>query len=240
MDVLDPDRDLRLLSSACYRGDGAEVVRVLAGRDPGLLLQQAGEGIVVALIAGTTGAETIAQDLIGRLTARGWDGDAELAEQLTAMTGGPPTGRRAAPAELDELADLLEGGLEHGFGGLLDLTTGACWPEAVIDDWDGDEEDAPRPDLDPDRWLGVPNYGSQDGWRDMADFIGTLDDQAVADRLTDAIDGRGAFSRFRRELDRRPELISRWQAFSAECRVGRARSWLASSGYDALPATRGR
>jgi len=27
---------------------------------------------------------------------------------------------------------------------------------------------------------------------------------------------------------------------SAECRVGRARSWLASSGYDALPATRGR
>ena len=108
-----------MLSSACYRGDGAEVVRVLAGRDPGLLLQQAGEGIVVALIAGTTGAETIAQDLIGRLAARGWDGDAELAEQLTAMTGGPPTGRRAAPAELDELADLLEGGLEHGFGGLL-------------------------------------------------------------------------------------------------------------------------
>ena len=213
---------------------------MLAGRDPGLLLQQAGEGLVVALIAGTSGAATIAQDLIGRLAARGWDGDAELAEQLTALTGGPPTGRRAAPAELDELADLLEGGLEHGFGGLLDLTTGACWPEAVIDDWDGDEEDAPRPDLDPDRWLAVPNYGSQDGWRDMADFIGTLDDQAAADRLADAIDGRGAFSRFRRELDRHPELISRWHAFSAECRVGRARSWLAAVGYDALPPTHGR
>jgi hypothetical protein len=239
VDVLEVDRDLRLLSSACYRGDGAEVVRVLAGRDPGLLLQQAGEGIMVALMAGTAGAATIAQDLIVRLAKRGWEGDAELAEQLSALTGGLPTGRRAAPAALDDLADLLEGGLEHGFGGLLDLTTGVCWPAAVVDDWGGDEEDRPRPDLDPDRWLEVPNLGSHDGWRDMADFIGTLDDQVGADRLTDAIDGRGAFSRFRRELDRHPELIRRWQAFSAECRVGRARSWLASQSYDALPATHG-
>jgi hypothetical protein len=212
---------------------------MLAGRDPGLLLQQAGEGVVVALMAGTAGAAAIAQDLIVRLAKRGWDGDAALAEQLTALTGGSPTGRRAVPAELDELADLLEGGLKHGFGGLLNLTTGACWPEAVVDDWGGDEEDRPRPDLAPARWLEVPSLGSQDGWRDMADFIGTLDNPVVADRMTDAIDGRGAFSRFRRELDRHPELIRSWQAFSAECRVGRARSWLASAGYDALPPAHG-
>jgi hypothetical protein len=235
VDVLDVDRDLRLLSAACYRGDGTEVVRVLAGRDPGLLLQRAGDGIVVALMAGTAGAAPVAQDLIGRLADRGWEGDVELTEQLTALSGGPPTGRQAAPADLDELTDLLEGDLEHGFGGLLDLTTGACWPGAVVDDWGGDEEDAPRPDLDPDRWLAVPNLGSRDGWRDMADFIGTLDDPTVADRLSDAIDGRGAFSRFRRELDRHPDLIARWRAFSAECRIGRARSWLAAEGYDALP-----
>ena len=67
VDVLDVDRDLRLLSAACYRGDGAEVVRLLAGRDPGLLLQQAGDGIAVALMAGTDGAAPVAQDLIGRL-----------------------------------------------------------------------------------------------------------------------------------------------------------------------------
>ena len=40
MDFIDVERDLRLLSAACYRGDGAEVVRLLTGRDPGLLLQQ--------------------------------------------------------------------------------------------------------------------------------------------------------------------------------------------------------
>jgi hypothetical protein len=235
VDVLDVDRDLRLLSSACFRGDGSEVVRVLTGRDPGLLLQQAGEGVVVALLAGTAGAAPVSQDVIGRLVGRGWEGDAELAEQLRALTGGPATGRRAVPAALDDLADLLEGGLEDGLGGLLDLTTGACWPEAIVEDWGGDEEDAPRPEEDPDRWLEVPNLGSQDGWRDMADFIATLDDSDVAGRLTDAIDGRGAFSRFRRQLDRHPELIGRWQAFSAECRIGRARSWLAAAGYDALP-----
>ncbi len=71
MDFLDVDRDGRLLSAACYRGDGAEIVRVLTGRDPGLLLQQAGEGIVVALLGGTAGAAAVAQDLIGRLADRG-------------------------------------------------------------------------------------------------------------------------------------------------------------------------
>jgi hypothetical protein len=81
----------------------------------------------------------------------------------------------------------------------------------------------------------VPNIGSREGWRDMANFIATVDDRVVADRLVAAIEGRGAFSRFRRELDRRPELIGPWKAFSAECRVGRARSWLACAGYDALP-----
>jgi hypothetical protein len=236
MDVLDADRDLRSLSSACFRGDGAEVVRVLTGRDPGLLLQTAGEGVLMALGAGTAGAAALAHDLIGRLTDRGWEGDVELAELLTAQTGGPPTGRRAVPAELEELADLLEGSLDHGFGGLLDLTTGGTWPESVLDDWGGDEEDRPQPDLEPDRWLEVPNVGSREAWRDMADFIATLDDRSVAERLADAIDGRGAFSRFRRELDRHPELISRWRAFSDECKVGRARSWLAAEGYDALPA----
>jgi hypothetical protein len=52
VDVLDVHRDLRLLNSACYRGDGAEVVRVLIDRDPGALLQGAGMGLVVALMAG--------------------------------------------------------------------------------------------------------------------------------------------------------------------------------------------
>ena len=60
-------------------------------------------------MVGTDGAAPVAQDLIGRLADRGWEGDAELAEQLTALTGGPPTGRRTAPADLDELTDLLEG-----------------------------------------------------------------------------------------------------------------------------------
>jgi hypothetical protein len=45
-----------------------------------------------------------------------------LAEQLMALTGGPHTGRWAVPAELDDLADLLEAGLDQGSGGLLDLT----------------------------------------------------------------------------------------------------------------------
>ena len=75
--VLDPETDLPLLSAACYRRDGPEIIRILAGRDPGLRLQHAGDALVVALSAKVSGASTFARDLIPRLSARDWDGDAE-------------------------------------------------------------------------------------------------------------------------------------------------------------------
>ena len=237
VEVLDIERNLAALSAAGYRGDGPEIVRLLQGRDPGLLLQQAGEALIVALAMGLDTAAGLAGELVGRLTDRGWEGDDELAAQLSELSGGARSGRRAVPADLDELADLLEGPLEMGFGGLLDLETGSCWPESVVDDWGGDEEGAPDPEGEPDRWVFVPNVGSGESWRDMERFAETVGGP-VGDRLAEAIDGRGAFSRFRRELDRHPDLIPRWLAYRSERRAGRARSWLAAEGYDPLPPKR--
>ena len=65
----------------------------------------------------------------------------------------------------------------------------------------------------------------------MGDFIATLDDPAVADRLSIAIDGKGAFRRFRDLLDRWPDVATRWYAFSDDRHIGRARAWLADAGY---------
>jgi hypothetical protein len=74
----------------------------------------------------------------------------------------------------------------------------------VQDSLDGEDLD-----LEDDQpWLGVPNLGSPEG-------------------LLDAIDGRGAFSRFRRVLDEHPETLPGWYAVRAERRAGRARAWLA-------------
>jgi hypothetical protein len=48
----------------------------------------------------------------------------------------------------------------------------------------------------------------------MERFIASLDDEDIADRLAIAIDGRGAFRRFKDTLSRWPELMTRWHAFS--------------------------
>jgi hypothetical protein len=94
-----------------------------------------------------------------------------------------------------------------------------------------DETGEPLDLDDPTSWLDVDTGGSRPAYRDMEAFIGTVTDTNTAERLWIAIDGTGAFGRFRRVLDRDEELLTRWHGFSEERRLGRARAWLARAGY---------
>lgn len=96
------------------------------------------------------------------------------------------------------------------------------------------QEDPDESD-DPERWIWVECEGSRDGYRDMEMFIGTVGDPARADRLEIAIQGRGAFRRFKDVLARWPDELERWFAFSEDRQCGRARAWLAGAGYRPLP-----
>jgi hypothetical protein len=69
-------------------------------------------------------------------------------------------------------------------------------------------------------------------------FIASVDDPGHADRLTIAIEGRGAFRRFKDVLACWPGELERWYAFAEERQHGRARSWLTEAGYRVLPAAR--
>jgi hypothetical protein len=64
----------------------------------------------------------------------------------------------------------------------------------------------------------------------MAEFIETVSDQRLADRLERAIHGRRAFRRFRDELDAHPDELTRFHRFADERQRGRARRWLAERG----------
>ncbi|MFG2635197.1 hypothetical protein ACGFX8_14990 [Streptomyces sp. NPDC048362] len=86
--------------------------------------------------------------------------------------------------DLDELSGLMEGDPLWG-GGRIDLATGACWPEPVDFDEDGDGDDGD------DRWLPVRREGARDGYRDMERFITTVDGASLATQLEIAIAGRG-------------------------------------------------
>jgi len=118
----------------------------------------------------------------------------------------------------------------------VDLATGEVRPQSALDYAEevGEEADGAEDD-DPDRWLWVHCEGSRSGYRDMVWFIEDLDDANLADRLARAISGRGAFRRFKDTLVDRPELMTRWFAFSGDRQRGRARGWLAAEGYTPTP-----
>jgi hypothetical protein len=141
---------------------------------------------------------------------------------------------RALPVDLEELAGILEGD-PLGVGGRIDITTGEVWSQAAIEYvLETGEEDEDTSD-DPERWLAVHGEGSREGYRDMELFIASVEDPGRAERLAVAIKGRGAFRRFQDELACWPGELERWHALSEERQRGRARSWLAASGYRVLP-----
>jgi hypothetical protein len=225
------DDRLAALRSALFVGDGRRAVDVLSIEVWPDLLQIAGDGLLVACKQQVEGAAELARRCAGELRDRDWAGDEELANQLDAALGDRPAPMlRPLAVDLEQLADILEGDPIHG-GGQIDLRTGEVWPQAAMDYASGigklGEEDLD----DPDRWLAVSCEGSRDAYRDMEYFIGTLADEDRADRLSIAIEGGGAFRRFKDVLEGWPGELARWYVFSGERQRGRARDWLADAGY---------
>lgn len=219
------------LRSFLYGGDAAGLVSVLAGEPwPDDSLQLVGDGLISAVRAQVEGAPGLAAACAAALHERDWEGDDELAQALGAALGTTPTPLlRPLPVDLEELSMVLEGDPVQG-GGRIDLTTGEVWPQSALEyAVEGGELD--EDDDDPTRWLWVTCEGSRAGFRDMVIFIDGLDDAGLADRLSRAISGRGAFRRFKAVLAEHPGLLHRWYAFSNDRQRGRARSWLGEEGY---------
>jgi hypothetical protein len=64
----------------------------------------------------------------------------------------------------------------------------------------------------------------------MRDFIATVTDERLADRLEVAIQGRGAFRRFGDAVHAAEHWWSVWSTFRSERWLARARWWLAEAG----------
>lgn len=222
----------RVLRSAVYRRDGEAIVAELAGVDLNRSLQVAGSALLIPLEQDTAGVRVLAEQCAAALRGRGWEGDEELASELdVAMGMAEPTPLTDLVVDLEALSELLESGDFEG--GAVNLHTGEVWRSLP---WEFSELDEGGPDLDdPDEWLLVSGNGSRKGYRDMEWFIAMLDDAGVADRLSIAINGKGAFGRFRGVLSRYEDLEDQWYRFSEERRWGRTRAWLAWQGYRPVP-----
>jgi hypothetical protein len=239
-------RDLR---RAVYTGDGRAAMAAVEHTPDLDTLQYAGDGFRLALAQGVTGASAWAREHIALLRDRDLGGDEDLALELETMLGlVPDPALRDLPVDLDDLSLALEGD-PLLTGGRIDLRTGdvhqigPLYESDYLDQIDEDDSGG-EDDDDGDRWLRFDSLGSRPGFRDMVEFLETVTDERLADRLDRAPGGRGAFRRFKDELADVPGELARFHRYTDDRRRGRARQWLAESGLrptvPAEPTTPGR
>jgi len=133
--------------------------------------------------------------------------------------------KKALNISLDELCEAMEDSSyenEH----FLDLETGEIlFISEYMDDEDS-EKLKERIEEDFERYERIPKAESHEGYQDMVDFIATVDDEHLAELLEVAINGKGAFRRFKDVLLNYPEERERWFKFKDERMEERALEWL--------------
>lgn len=133
--------------------------------------------------------------------------------------------KKALKIDLDELCSAMEdSSYEHNY--YLDLKTGEI---LLISDYTDDAEiqkSREKIDENPDRYEQIPKAEPHEGYEDMEDFIANAEDQQIAELLEVAMDGKGAFRRFKDVLARYPEERERWFHFKDNRVQARALGWL--------------
>ena len=85
-------------------------------------------------------------------------------------------------------------------------------------------------DLDDLDLVGIAPLPSYIWYQDMADFAEGISDDHARHRLGRAIQGKGAFRRFKDELhEEYPDLLPVWYAFRDTRAIRRAVEWLADN-----------
>jgi Uncharacterised protein family (UPF0158) len=128
--------------------------------------------------------------------------------------------------DLEEIGNALADQTDYEHRWLIDPRTG----EIVF--WTADAGiDGKAPvDLDELDLVCIDPLPSWVWYQDMADFAEAITDERAGRRLARAIQGKGAFRRFRDELhDEHPELLPAWYAFRDVRANRRAVEWLAGN-----------
>ena len=133
--------------------------------------------------------------------------------------------KKALKIDLDELCSAMaDSSYEHEY--YLDLETGEI---LFISDYMDDEETGKLKDQveeDSDRYERIPEAESHEGYEDMVEFIATVKDEHLVELLEVAINGKGAFRRFKDVLLNYPEERESWFQFKDNRMEEKALEWL--------------
>jgi hypothetical protein len=127
--------------------------------------------------------------------------------------------------DLEGIADALADQTDYEHRWLINPETG----EVVF--WTADTGiDGQTPvDLDELDLVWIDPLPSWIWYQDMADFAEAISDERAGRRLARAIQGKGAFRRFKDELHEEQDLLPAWYAFRDARAKRRAVQWLADN-----------
>lgn len=115
----------------------------------------------------------------------------------------------------------------------LDLETGeVIFISDFMDTEEKEELDEKIEEGFGERYISIPNADSHEGYKDMVDFIETVKDINLKEKLCIAISGSGAFRRFKDVLLSYPEERERWFKFKEAKLVERVREWADFEGIE--------
>jgi len=92
-----------------------------------------------------------------------------------------------------------------------------------------DMEDDDSEKFDDDAWIAAPNQRDLNEYSIMEDFIYTVSDSHKKELLSVAIEGRGAFRRFKDTLYR-VDLVNEWYSYKHDAFIELAREWCEGNG----------
>ena len=134
-------------------------------------------------------------------------------------------GKKLLRINLDELCEAMENSsYENEY--YLDLESGEILFLSEYMDDEETENLRERIDEESDRYEPIPKAESHEGYEDMRDFIASVEDERLAELLEVAINGKGAFRRFKDVLLSYPEERERWFQFKDDRMQERALEWL--------------
>jgi len=109
-------------------------------------------------------------------------------------------------------------------------------PDGPVDpaDWEGIIAAKVREIVNSADWIPVPDRSTHDDYRIMAHFCAEQHEGRVREELLSALNGRGAFGRFR-EVARQQGIEQQWYAYSRRMFVDEVTSWLNSQGIAFRP-----
>ncbi len=224
--------DVTEIRAAGYSRDLPGLLAAVEGRSIDDALQRVGGAALAIHAEGRSEeVETLMRDVHNRASARGWRGDRELAETLRLTLQGEPSDRPVVSVDLEDLHDSLHTEFSQGRGVLLNLRTGNILSAWMRDEMDDDEEF----DEEKEELAYIDDHDRRADWEDMADFVDTLP-EPLATKAGDAIEGRGAFRRFRTLMEEHADgpTLARWLAYRDDRQLGRMRELMADHGFRAI------